>query len=283
MIHPSTAWCLVCVTLLAGCAGPGPATGTARALAARAGLEWEQVRAGRFDLAVAGRGLPGARSLVVYVEGDGRAWRSRERLSRDPTPRHATGLALAARDRSPAVLYVARPCQFVGTGPEVGCDARYWSTHRYAEEVVDSVDRAIDGAVAVADSPRLVLVGYSGGGAVAALVAARRTDVACLVTVAANLDVAAWTAHHDLTPLAGSLDPAAQASRLRGVAQVHLAGADDSTVPVAVLDAYLAALGNAAAVERRVVPGFDHECCWADEWPQLLSGVPPPCGLPTGT
>lgn len=270
------------VTLLAGCVSVSESTDAARDRAAQAGLAWQQVRAGRFELAVAGRGLDGADTLVVYVEGDGRAWRSRERLARDPTPRHAVGLALAARDRSAAVLYVARPCQFVGAGPAEGCEPRFWSTHRYGEAVVDAVSLAIDAAAARGAAPRIVLVGYSGGGTVAALVAARRRDVACLVTVAANLDHAAWTAFHGVTPLDGSLNPAAEAARLRGLRQVHFAGALDEVVPVSVLDSYLAALGAGATATRRVVPGFGHECCWADAWPGLVGPAPAPCGAPAG-
>ena len=59
-------------------------------------------------------------------------------------------------------------------------------------------------------------------GTIAALLAARRGDVARLVTVASNLDVGYWTAREKLTPLQGSLDPADFAAALAGVPQVHL-------------------------------------------------------------
>ncbi|MGX8941887.1 hypothetical protein ACWWJF_17980 [Symbiopectobacterium sp. Eva_TO] len=49
------------------------------------------------------------RPLHIYIEGDGRAWRDRYRVSGDPTPRRAMGLALAAEDTATNVVYLARP------------------------------------------------------------------------------------------------------------------------------------------------------------------------------
>jgi pimeloyl-ACP methyl ester carboxylesterase len=63
-------------------------------------------------------------------------------------------------------------------------------------------------------STRLTLVGYSGGGTIAVLLAARRSDVAEVITVAANLDVGYWTQRDGLSPLTGSLDPAGGNPRL---------------------------------------------------------------------
>jgi pimeloyl-ACP methyl ester carboxylesterase len=116
----------------------------------------------------------------------------------------------------------------------------------------------------------VVLVGYSGGGAVAALVAARRDDVARLITVAANLDHAAWTTHHRLAPLRGSLNPADLAQRLEVLPQVHLAGAKDRVVPPAIAESYLGRMDDRSRARLVVVEGADHDCCWVAAWPDLL-------------
>ena len=87
-----------------------------------------------------------------------------------------------------------------------------------------------------------------------------------LVTVAANLDPEAWTLHHELSPLVGSLDPVAQAGRLRGLPQMHLAGSDDRVVPAYTRGRFLAAAGT----EQRIVEGASHGCCWVDSWPRPL-------------
>jgi hypothetical protein len=61
-------------------------------------------------------GQPGA-ALSVYIEGDGLAWMSRRRLSRDPTPVDPLALDLAALDPAANVVYLARPCQHTEHDP----------------------------------------------------------------------------------------------------------------------------------------------------------------------
>ena len=57
------------------------------------------------------------------------------------------------------------------------------------DKVVRVSKQAIDTLKQQFQSEEIVLVGYSGGGAIAALVAARRADVADLISVAGNLDI----------------------------------------------------------------------------------------------
>lgn len=90
--------------------------------------------------------------------------------------------------------------------------------------------RALDVLKASTGAARLVLVEYSGGGAVAVLLAARRNDVAGLVTVAANIDLGYWTRRNQLAPLIGSLDPATFADQIADLPQVHFTGSRDDVV-----------------------------------------------------
>jgi hypothetical protein len=55
---------------------------------------------------------------------------------------------------------------------------------------------------------------------VAALVAARRTDVDRLVTVAGNLDPTAWAVYQHIQPLTGSLNPADEVDALSRTGRV---------------------------------------------------------------
>ncbi len=61
----------------------------------------------------------------------------------------------------------------------------------------------------------LTVVGYSGGGAIAALLAAERDDIDRLVTVADNLDYRAWTSKNRMKPLKGSLSPVEHMDKLQ--------------------------------------------------------------------
>lgn len=214
------------------------------------------------------RGAP----LSVYIEGDGHAWIHRTRLSDDPTPRQPVALELALRDPAPNVIYLARPCQYGEGGRRRNCHPAYWSTARYAEEVVVATGRVIDRYVADAAAEGVRLRGYSGGGAVALLVAARRSDVIEVVTIAGLLDTDAWTRLQGATPLIDSLNPADAADRLVGIPQRHLLGTEDEVVPAAVAESFLRRFPADRRPGVAIVPGQDHRCCWAERWPELLGG-----------
>ncbi|MCP5367823.1 MAG: alpha/beta hydrolase [Hyphomicrobiales bacterium] len=264
---------LVSLVLLGACAALDPvgaARDDAARAAARAGLAARVLPAGRFRL-LTYRRVPAApaRDLVAYIEGDGHAWDSPSRPSRDPTPRDPGALDLAVRDPAPAVAYIARPCQYVTGADRTGCHPRYWTGARFAPEVLDAVQEALDRTMRAAGASRLHLVGFSGGGVLATLAAARRTDVASLVTVASPLNLGAWVAHHRLTPLAGSLDPAAPGQPRPAAPQAHLVGARDTVVPPAVARAYL----GAGSPALRLIAGADHRCCWVPGWARRITDL----------
>lgn len=210
-------------------------------------------------------------TLTVYIEGDGQAWLTRSIASDDPTPRNPIALHLTLRHQDGAAAYLARPCQFTSQADWGACRKAYWTEHRFAPEVIASNNIAIDALKQRFGASKLVLVGYSGGGAVAALVAARRRDVVRLVTVAGNLDHVTWSRMHSITPLKGSLNAADVWEDLQDVPQLHLVGGNDKNVSIEVAEAFAARFPSGHRPAIRVVPGADHGCCWVEQWPGLLS------------
>lgn len=258
-------------------------------LAIAAGWQWRTISAGPFDLAVATRSArvraAGAASLVVYIEGDGFAYLSATRPAQDPTPVDPVALRLAVSHPGDGpAAWLARPCQY--TAGHRTCDPAYWTDARWAPEVVDSTSKALEQLKRDAGVSRLVLVGYSGGGALAALVAERRNDVAALVTVAANLDLDSWVRAHDLAPLRRSLNPAAAAAVLAALPQIHISGGRDAVVGRDVLRAFMDRLPATAPARVLELPDQDHDDGWAAIWPDLsrraefqaLPGWLPPSG-----
>jgi dienelactone hydrolase len=162
---------------------------------------------------------------------------------------------------------LARPCQYVIVA---SCHSQRWTSERLSPAVVETFQQVIDEARRSVDSDSIGLVGYSGGGALATLIAEQRRDVAWLITVAANLDLAEWTRLRDLEPLSGSLDPATGADKIERLPQVHFAGEDDPVVPAAVVKSFLARLSPYPSARLALQPGVDHECCCAAAWPRLL-------------
>ena len=269
------------ILLLAACsvADRFDARGAADRVAAANHLTPYQVSAGGFHLAAWARFAPGEAVLPVYLEGDGLAFVTATQVSTDPTPYDALGLRLAAADNRPAVAYLARPCQFAPQDLGTMCRAPLWTSDRYGEAVVGAVDQALDRLKAQAGATRLELIGYSGGAAIAVLVAARRSDVAALRTVAGNLDPHGWTIFHGLTPLSGSLDPLAVAGSLARLPQRHYVGAADDIVPARLLDRFMATQRDQRCAARTVVQGMAHDGDWPALWPQLRRL---PLGCPSG-
>ncbi|MBT5658863.1 MAG: alpha/beta hydrolase [Rhodospirillaceae bacterium] len=247
--------------------------------AAKAGWVREEFSTERFTLAGWLKGEARTSSeLVVYIEGDGRAWISRNRLSDDPTPRDPVALRLALKDPAFLILYLARPCQYVlnggGKNRGRGCDPVYWSARRYSGEVIAALNGAIDQAKQRTGAQTISLVGYSGGGTVAVLIAARRGDVSRLVTIAPVLDHDAWTAHHKVSPLTGSLNPVDVAASLGHLPQRYFFGAVDKIAPRRLSENFFARLPSSTPVQISIIEGFDHNCCWVAEWPGLLAPGP---------
>ena len=264
---------LMCVVgSLSGCTGLDP-NAHADALAAPAHLQRESVDTGAFVLTAFSRITRQDAPLRVYIEGDGVAWLTRSMPSLDPTPREATGLALAAQDPAPNVVYLARPCQFTPMAMNPHCSVEYWTGKRFAPDVVEAMNAAVNRFATRTPGQPIELVGYSGGGAIAVLIAARRSDVASIRTVAGNLDVAFVNQLHDVSPMPDSENPIDFASRVSGIAQIHFSGADDTVVPSSVVERFVKATGSRCA-HAVTVPDMSHDGPWSQRWPALLALTP---------
>ncbi|MCJ2164994.1 MULTISPECIES: hypothetical protein [unclassified Pseudodesulfovibrio] len=202
--------------------------------------------------------------LRVYIEGDGKAWLSRSRPSSDPTPDDGAAFRLAAADTGTAVMYLARPCQFVEGEQARNCITPFWTSARFSEPVIQDLSLALDAAKSRIGARRLELVGYSGGGAVAVLLAARRDDVDLIVTVAGNLDHTLWTEMHGVSPLRDSLNPVNVARGVQGIRQVHIVSVDDEVVPPAVVESYVRAMTDTNTVRIVTVKGVEHDGDWRE-------------------
>ncbi|MEM7584776.1 MAG: thioesterase domain-containing protein [Acidobacteriota bacterium] len=230
-----------------------------------AGLETLELAGNDFQLRAyrkPGLTRPGTtRPLHVYLEGDGTPWTTPTQVADDPRPRRPLAFELMLLDPARA-LYLQRPC-YPPRGDEP-CPPSLWTDARYSSTVVDSMAAALK---PIADAQPLVLIGYSGGGVLAWLLAERLDGVSAVVTIAANLDVGAWTQHHGYSALAGSLDPARRPPLPQAIRQWHLVGGRDTVVPPAVTESFLLGHRNGEIV---LYPRLDHACCWQDIWPAFL-------------
>jgi hypothetical protein len=240
---------------------------------------------------VGGRAESPPMPLLAVFEADGAPWRGDGYFPpENPTPDRAVGAEIAitlarAYPKAP-ILYIARPCQFIdpaSSGFERHCaDNHLWTSGRFGGRVVQEASALIDavqrGSLGTANSalidsgasdsaptdssftggaPVPVLVGYSGGGTLALLVALYRSDIACLTTFASPLDLQAWARVLRLTPLADSLDPADQISGLAKIPRLGFwFGSADSLVPIQA--AGRLAQMNAHRGALHIVEGLGH-------------------------
>ena len=196
------------------------------------------------------------------------AWINAAQPSFDPTPRDPLALRLALAQPVGAAAYLARPCQYIDARA-ARCDRRYWTDARFAPEVIAATNVAIDILKKRSGAQRLTLVGYSGGAALAALVAARRNDVDRLVTVAGNLDPVQWAVAHHLSPLSQSLNPADDISSLQTIGQWHFVGGRDTNITPALVQSFVERFPLERRPRLHVEPTFDHHCCWSEAWPAI--------------
>lgn len=214
----------------------------------------------------------------IYIEGDGRAWLSRNTPSRDPTPPTPTALNLAKQDNSgKTVIYLARPCQYTGLASEGRCPSKYWRSARFSEDVIAAYMQALDQLKATRGIVTFELVGYSGGAAVAAILASRRADVKSLMTVAGNIDTDTHSRLHNVSLLAQSINPVTIAPQLSRLPQVHFIGAQDTNVPKQISDSFTSRLNNTNCTKQIIVPDVTHNNGWENNWPRLLQNYVPAC------
>lgn len=256
--------------LLAGCGGPDAVERTNllnRHLLAQGFQPLEVVRAGNFHLAMWSRTTPGARQITVFFEGDGSAyWRGRP--SKDPTPRNPVGARLAAVDDGESVVYVGRPCQYVQRYDRGICHPQVWTLDRFSEDVVVAHDAILDTLKARLGNREFRLVGFSGGGAVAALLALRRCDVRDVRAVASPLNVHGLMAYHKMRRLTGSLDPYDDPA-LKKLPHILFLSSSDEVVSEAALSGYLAAFRGVDTFKLVQISGLEHTGPWEKRWPEL--------------
>jgi hypothetical protein len=227
------------------------------------------------------------KKLVIYIEGDGRSWIKKHILSKNPTPPYALGLRLAIQDPRSAdpdstVAYLARPCQFTQHNPTpTTCDAKYWSSDRFSEVVIQNMNQAVDNLknqLELSKQNKIELIGYSGGAAVAVLLAARRNDVEIIRTVAGDLNHALMSEYHHTTALSHSLNPIDYAQKINKIKQVHYIGTQDKIVPQYVTQNFI---DKSRLEQINQDPGIKlvsveatHQRGWESKWSVLISNVP---------
>ncbi len=207
------------------------------------------------------------RDLSIYIEGDGLSWISPSTISKNPTPINPIGLKLFLKDKKECSLYLSRPCQYI---KDKRCHSSFWSDARYSKKIIKSYDEVLDKIKKSYKVKSFTLIGYSGGGAIAALLSAKREDISKLITVCADLDIKEWTTSHHVSPLYRSLNPADFSKRLSFIKQFHFIGGEDKTVGLSNFLSYLKKFKNKSHIKYTIFQNYNHQDYWVQNWQKIL-------------
>lgn len=246
------------VGLLAACSIATSGCGinpTWQHIAGNAGLATGWIEGAGFRHLVLDNEKPGQK-LMIFIEGDGSPWFYGVRVSRDPTPENPVLLKLMVRAGARAV-YLGRPCYF-GSAGDSACTPDLWTRARYGERVVASLCKAANRLVASSRTDAVELVGYSGGGTLAVLMAGCIDRIAAVTTLAGNLDPESWVDLHGYAPLA-QVSIGRMTSAPGSIAESHWQCINDDNVPPDVTLRYFSRRPNA---ERILIDGCTHATGW---------------------
>ena len=274
------------VLTLGACNSPAPLRHeVAQRIASPAWMVKRPIETGLFTLTAYERMHERNEPVNIYIEGEGVAQRNnQEDTPFNPTPTNPVGLHLSAMDKANNVAYISRPCQYQHMThydhplPHAEeCAKEFFGDKRFSSEVITAYHSALDNIERQYGTNGFHLIGYDGGGAIAAILAAQRDDVLSLRTVAGNLDHDAQSADLGLPLMTGSLNAIDYVADLRDVPQHHFIGGQDETVRPIVLNSYLQALGPSPCVDYTMIQEAENERGWVEKWPGLLKLETPVC------
>lgn len=251
-------------------------------LAKKAGLTRFNIKTSNHRIeAFASNNMSNIEHLHIYLEGDGNPWFKGREPAINPTTRNPVALKLMLQDSQPSV-YLNRPCYALLKGDSAyknqiskdeHCHSKLWTSGRYSQEVVKAMNEALDTIKEQTGAKTFSLIGYSGGGALAVLIASSRSDVKNLLSIAANLDHTKWTQHFGYLPLNSSLNPIDYFPLSHKIERWHLIAKKDKTIPASILiSAAILDVGS----NIKEYESFDHRCCWEKYWPEVLRLTLPP-------
>jgi len=210
-------------------------------------------------------------SLKVFIEGDGRPWVNGKNIRLDPSPHRLLMMELLL-NTSGDRLYLGRPCYFQTNDER--CHYQYWTSHRYSPEVINSMADVIEQKMLEGSYQKLIIIGHSGGGTIAALLACKPSITSSIITLAANLDIKRWVDIHSWSDLTGSQNPANLPSNCKRSNAYHYYGIDDENVPASSAHDFFIE----GESQRFILEGVNHRN-WPLFWDQIKVTLSKSSGL----
>jgi hypothetical protein len=232
------------------------------------GFEKVLVKGGDFWITTYQKIQNNSEPYVFYIEGEGVSFSSKYKVSTNPTPRRQMFITLAAMDKRPNVIYVSLPCQYTPMSLNPKCDSSYWTDKRLSNDSVVAINDVINKINS--NHQKFSIIGYSTGGGIAVLVAARNNMVKDIITIAGNLDNRSFTNYHNVPPMIGSLNPIDYAKSISTIPQRHISGGKDSIIPPFIADKYIETSAS-HCVKQEIFSELNHKQGWNKVWEYIYT------------
>ena len=211
-------------------------------------FEAKQIETEHFSIAVwEKKTIQNGEPLRIYFEGDG-----------SPNPYHKVAFDFAQKDKTPNVIYVARPCQW---SDEKLCkkEPQIYKEARFHPLIIRDMQELTQYLLRKHKAPEAELIGYDGG-AVIALNMAVRVPTQRIITIAGITDVDAYTTYNDLPKMNEDEveNPASQLALLAQIPQVHYVGQNDDITPRRLVERFVGRMQNPVSAVVNVVSGTGH-------------------------
>lgn len=204
---------------------------------------------------------------VIYIEGDGLVINRFGNIAINPTPTDPMALRLACVDPRPLTkIVINRPYHFLKIDLP---NSKYWTTGRYAPEVIQSIIETIKIFQKQFDFKTFEIVAYSGGASVALCLVPHFKNITEITTFAGNLDHKNWTNHHNTQQLYESIDPLENLKPIKNIEQIHYVGTSDDNTTIDLATAFKKRV-NSPKISVIPVDGYNHDSNWTDIWSENL-------------
>ena len=230
------------------------------------------IKTEKFTLRAYERAYNTGGDAIIYIAGEGDGWAAHRTPAQNPTPRNPVAMYMAAKDGGQNVVYLARPCQYVPLSQAGACATpKYWVEGRYAPEVIDSMNEAIDNIKQRYNFKNINLVGHASGGGVAIILAAKRHDVTSIRTTSAILDHVKWSEKYNRVKFEGSLNPIDFAPAVARIPQHHFFPEWNRWDYEDMYKDYYNASSKSGCLRGSTVNDTDHDRGWGVVWSELLT------------
>jgi hypothetical protein len=275
---------LAVTVFLAACSTPGVRQNNANRLAYPVFMIPRTLTVDGYQLKLFERVHDKGTTATVYIEGSGEVWHRGFNPMSDPTPKNPVALALASQDSGKNVLYIGRTCQY--GMKKMGADECPQSTLRnrmFNDDMVALYGHVLDEMKQRYHLTGFHLVGFESGGGLATILAANRSDVLSLRTVAGVLDTDMFAKARDIQWVEASLNPVSVVPQLISMPQHHYIAQLDDVVPNDVYHSFAQAFGDDRCLSYTLVQNTDHTYDWSENW-TAFAREPVTCiNSPSGT